>query len=364
MKKSLLICCFLCIFILCAACARPQTPPVNVEETVEEPLFEFPIKDGHYILDYEQLGLSFAIPIKQMEDYTIFYGQYFLPKGSEDAQPIDGMQIFYLPPGLLETATNILRDSPEEQTLEEVMEMLNTRSRLLYSILYYNSSQWDNWMSNGKTMADITGNAKNSELGRQNDLIYVYTEPAPSEEGLSEEELPFYRQAVDAVPAMRAYASMIKQAPAVVTAKYTLPAFSSQDIYGTAVDSSIFANYDLTMLNIWGTFCNPCIQEMPDLGKLAAAMPAGTQLIGLVGDALDEDTVQLAQTIVEETQADFPHIVPDKELYDFLYRDISLYPTTLFIDSQGNTVGEPIFGTMSKEKYEEELSKRLIIPLQ
>ena len=48
-----------------------------------------------------------------------------------------------------------------------------------------------------------------------------------------------------------------------------LAGFTAQDLEGNDVDDSIFDDYDVTMINVWGTFCGPCIQEMPDLGQLA-----------------------------------------------------------------------------------------------
>lgn len=45
--------------------------------------------------------------------------------------------------------------------------------------------------------------------------------------------------------------------------------FTSMDLDGNEVNQSIISEADLTILNIWGTFCGPCISEMPDLGELA-----------------------------------------------------------------------------------------------
>ena len=45
-----------------------------------------------------------------------------------------------------------------------------------------------------------------------------------------------------------------------------LSAFSTTDLEGNAVDQSMLADYDLTMVNVWATYCGPCISEMPDLG--------------------------------------------------------------------------------------------------
>ncbi|MCI6809084.1 MAG: redoxin domain-containing protein, partial [Spirochaetia bacterium] len=44
--------------------------------------------------------------------------------------------------------------------------------------------------------------------------------------------------------------------------------FSAKDINNKNITSEIFEDAELTMINIWGTFCGPCIKEMPDLAQL------------------------------------------------------------------------------------------------
>ncbi|MBQ4235421.1 MAG: TlpA family protein disulfide reductase, partial [Treponema sp.] len=39
--------------------------------------------------------------------------------------------------------------------------------------------------------------------------------------------------------------------------------FTATDLNGRIVTSEIFEKNKVTMLNIWGTFCGPCIREMP-----------------------------------------------------------------------------------------------------
>ena len=43
--------------------------------------------------------------------------------------------------------------------------------------------------------------------------------------------------------------------------------FSTTDLEGNTVTNDIFSQADLTVVNFWGTFCNPCINEMPELAK-------------------------------------------------------------------------------------------------
>ena len=66
--------------------------------------------------------------------------------------------------------------------------------------------------------------------------------------------------------------------------------FTAQDLQGNGVSQSIFADYDLTMINVWATYCPPCLQEMPDLGKLSEEYKdKGVQVLGIVSDVMDYD---------------------------------------------------------------------------
>lgn len=135
--------------------------------------------------------------------------------------------------------------------------------------------------------------------------------------------------------------------------------FTASDIYGNEVSSDIFKDSKITVVNIWGTFCSPCIYEMPFLGELSREYDKSqVQLLGIVSDSVDyfgeEDSnaVALAQEIAEETKADYTHIVPSMEVLEFLY-DVTAVPTTFFIDSEGRVIGEAVVGAREKDAWKE-----------
>lgn len=143
------------------------------------------------------------------------------------------------------------------------------------------------------------------------------------------------------------------------TSKGILGSFSTTDLEGEAVDESLFADSKLTMVNVWATYCGPCISEMPDLGTLAEEYAdRGFQIVGLVSDALDSDgnvdaaQVEKAKEIVASTGADYTHIVPGEGIYGLLYQ-ISAVPTTLFVDSEGKQVGSAYVSAKSLEAWKE-----------
>ena len=125
-----------------------------------------------------------------------------------------------------------------------------------------------------------------------------------------------------------------------------MPAFTANDLDGNTVTESIFSEKDLTVVNIWGTFCGPCVGEMPELGAWAKNMPDNVQLVGLVIDiAGDDDTEHrdLAVSIMQNADADFTQIIGNQDFADIL-KDVYGVPTTMFVDKDGNIVGDPIVG--------------------
>jgi thiol-disulfide isomerase/thioredoxin len=111
------------------------------------------------------------------------------------------------------------------------------------------------------------------------------------------------------------------------------------------VTESILAGKDVTMINIWGTFCPPCIAEMPDLAKLSDSLPENAQIIGLVCDVSlsDRSALQNAKSIAAEADTNYPCLLLNDSLGEYISQYMYV-PTTIFVDSEGNQVGEPVIG--------------------
>ena len=67
-------------------------------------------------------------------------------------------------------------------------------------------------------------------------------------------------------------------------------AFEAATMEGQAITSECFADSKLTMLNVWATYCGPCLNEMPDLGEIAASYDKSDfQMLGIISDVVAED---------------------------------------------------------------------------
>ncbi|MBQ7007430.1 MAG: TlpA family protein disulfide reductase [Oscillospiraceae bacterium] len=102
------------------------------------------------------------------------------------------------------------------------------------------------------------------------------------------------------------------------------------------------AEYDLTVVNIWATWCGYCIVEMPDLQNLYEKLPENVNFVSV---CIDGDTqYDTAKAILEANKCTFTAIIPDEALNESLISLAQVLPTTFFVDSNGNLVGEAHMG--------------------
>ncbi len=143
-------------------------------------------------------------------------------------------------------------------------------------------------------------------------------------------------------------------------------AFDSVDLKGNAVTDSIFQENKITMLNIWGTFCPPCIREMPDLAKLNEVNKSkGVRVVGIPIDIIDDmgnispKERAAADEIINATGAHYTHLVPNYGMFSTFLRNIQAVPATIFVDSKGNQVGQMYLGARSQQDWQKIIDKLL-----
>ncbi|MBR0382994.1 MAG: TlpA family protein disulfide reductase [Eubacterium sp.] len=130
-----------------------------------------------------------------------------------------------------------------------------------------------------------------------------------------------------------------------VTETARMPGFKSVDLNGNEVDESIFAEADITVINFWGTFCGPCINEMPELAEWDKNLPEGVQIIGIVVDVADTDApeYETAKRLVEETGVEYTNIIAGDQ-FDSIMENLVGVPTTFFVDSEGKCLCDEVIG--------------------
>lgn len=146
-----------------------------------------------------------------------------------------------------------------------------------------------------------------------------------------------------------------------LVSKTPFPEFSELDTQGNTVTSEVFADYDATIINFWNNGCGTCIEEMPQLEEYYQDFKdKNINLIGVASDSGEsQEQLETAREILEEKGVTYTNLSPDPEnsLYQDFISQLTGYPTTYVVDSEGNMVGAPIIGNVKDQ--EETLNHRL-----
>ncbi|VTS75943.1 thioredoxin family protein [Enterococcus hirae] len=114
---------------------------------------------------------------------------------------------------------------------------------------------------------------------------------------------------------------------------------STKDINGKDFTSKDFEKYDLTMVNVFATWCTACVKEIPDLVEVQNDMKSkGVNIVGVVTDPVDDNSenkeaIEKSKLIHEKTKASYPFLMPDKTNFN----GIQAMPETFFVGNNGET---------------------------
>lgn len=118
---------------------------------------------------------------------------------------------------------------------------------------------------------------------------------------------------------------------------------------GTPFDTSVFEGKPI-FLNIWATWCSPCLMEMPHLEELAQEYADKITIVGVHSEGMmvseggdlvpDDEKNQVALQLKEEMALTYPLLNPDPTLLILMMSpqyglQVSALPTTWFIDGKG-----------------------------
>ena len=79
------------------------------------------------------------------------------------------------------------------------------------------------------------------------------------------------------------------------------------------------------------------------------------QLIGIVSDVQEgakESVIEKAESLIEQTNAAYPHLLLNESLYNALLTEVTAVPTTFFLDKEGRIL-DTVVGSMAKEDWKE-----------
>ena len=143
--------------------------------------------------------------------------------------------------------------------------------------------------------------------------------------------------------------------------------FTTEDVFGETYTKEMFADYDLTLVNIFATWCSPCVQEMPELEELRKEYEEKGVKVGVAAvvldvktaNGLDEGAIERAQILYEQSGVQFPFLIPDETEMNGRLEGIASVPESFFVNSEGEIVSEPYIGARAKENWAEIVEQEL-----
>lgn len=130
------------------------------------------------------------------------------------------------------------------------------------------------------------------------------------------------------------------------------PEFESIDVKGKEVNSNIFKDKKITLVNVWGSFCGPCVEELPSLQEIYTEMKdKGVNVIGIVSDG--EENKDLALKILNRERVTYVNVIPNKQIEDNLLNNFNAVPVTFLVDENKKIVGDILLGARSKKQYKQ-----------
>ena len=198
------------------------------------------------------------------------------------------------------------------------------------------------------------------EIGKHGDITYYLFMEGPNTDFLEVID-PAYRAeytalagAVDDIAAAFSFFDVQEKPDPYIGLVGSRFEFTTTDLDGNPVSSAVlFGQNQITMVNLWATWCGPCTAEMEDLQAIHARMQEKKS--GVVGLLLDDD-LETARRLMEENSITYPVVFAPETLNDFF--SLESVPCTIFVGGDGLVLADPIIGAYP-EKYEAALDSLL-----
>lgn len=133
--------------------------------------------------------------------------------------------------------------------------------------------------------------------------------------------------------------------------------FMTNTLEGDPISTSVFYDYDMTVVNFWASYCyTDNIVELDELQSFYEDLQKkhpNVNFIQVVIDTPASDAEELALGAYDEYGVTFTGIMPDQNLAKWIMDNLNGLPTTIFVDKEGLPRDLKIEGMQDAEYYME-----------
>ena len=243
-----------------------------------------------------------------------------------------------------------------EEELDEVFHDADKAADADYYDLFYLISTGE-----GQTFDDFNSLINNyfdaqyaTQIGQAGDTtFYLYMEPADQKfaDSLDPEYKEEYLRLAALGDKITAGIECYEPYDPLVGTKVE---FTTTDLDGNEISSAdLFAQNEITMVNIWATWCGPCVNELAELQQIHLRMR--DKDCGIVG-LLDDDKLETARQLIADNGVEYTVILAPENFDDVF--PITAYPSSFFVSRDGVILDSAVVGAYT-ELYEAGLDKLL-----
>lgn len=305
---------------------------------------EEPAQAAQTEFESEECGLSFTIPAiwTTMENSSLVPASFVNPDGEIYAKIL----YQYISDDNMDLLNDPASSIPAEELMAPLVEFLVVKEENL------ESETVDAELALFRSMKVLPE--------RDGYHFYFLSDPNFSFNHFSDEAKAVYRELAESLPELLESTSTSVPDEAAVRAaaeensKYLN--FISTTLEGDPISSTVFYDYDLTVVNFWASYCYPDINELDTLQEFYQQLQKkhpNVNFLQIVIDTPAEEAEEIIAKAYEEAGVRFTSIMPDQNLAAWIMENLAGLPTTVFVDAQGKPFDLRIEGVQDAAYYME-----------
>lgn len=344
MKKTISLFLALCMLAGCfVLSAYAETSAASQDETSDETVS----------MEFDEIGLRLELPKEFIETKGILE-PYVM---GELGPGLNLMVFFYV--GMDQDEYTALNESSE--LTEEQFNAIQAAMGVMAYVFAVDGGRTDAAVREVISLPD-TETQNFTEVGKAEDVtFYLYLDKETDAKylpGLAPEFAEEFTALQSRMPEIMKNAAFSVPVPSGSDLIGRVLRFETRDIDGNPVKSEdIFSQHEITMVNVWATWCGPCRRELEELGEIDRRLAAkDCAVLGICIDA--DESPDVAKDMIKQYRLDYLNIQSFDDLDDALA--LEGYPTTVFVDRDGVILAPPVIGVPNDLSYYEETIDSLL----
>ena len=277
--------------------------------------------------DLPQCGLSYTIPEEwtEMENCNLIPISFVSTTGEIYAK----IQYNYAPDDNMAALNDTSSTIPIEELMTPIAEMLVVKAENLETTAVKD---------------ELALFSSVEELpAHENYHFYFMTDYADGIDHFDSDAQDVYRELETYLPELKD--SIVTSLPDAAAVQETVENdgkylnFISKTLEGDPISSTVFYDYDLTVVNFWASYCyTDNIVELDTLQTFYKDLQKkhpNVNFIQVVIDTPGENAEKIAQDAYDEYKVTFTGVMPDQNMAAWIMENLNGLPTTIFVDSQG-----------------------------